>query len=65
MGENVWDTSKFPIKVWNNQVPRNVGAQVLEPQEYKPHKGKWEEDVNGDRWSSSVNNTNWDTYEQR
>ena len=49
------DTTEYPIVRWNPQVPRNVGAKTLEPQEYEPHYGQWETQSNGDSWAKDVN----------
>ena len=41
MGENLTE-SKFPITVWNTQVPRNVpGTTVCPAEEYEPKMSMW------------------------
>jgi hypothetical protein len=60
MGENI-TKSRFPIKVWNEQVQRNVGATQCPAQEYEPHTERWGEPesdgVGPDAGLRSVNNT--------
>ena len=65
MGENL-TKSKFPIRVWNTQVPRNVpGAKVCPAEEYVPKLSMWggNEGVPGvkpDAGLYSTNNTDRD-----
>ena len=60
MGENLTN-SKFPIKVWNGQIPRNVGATKCPSGEYESKTTGWGEPEKGgvgaDAGLRSVNNT--------
>jgi hypothetical protein len=42
MGDNLAE-SEFPIKVWNEQVPRNVGATQVPAEEYDSKMTRWGE----------------------
>lgn len=42
MGDNI-TKSEFPIKVWNEQVPRNVGATQVPAEEYDSKMTRWGE----------------------
>ena len=42
MGDNLAE-SEFPIKVWNEQVPRNVGATQVPAEEYESKMTRWGE----------------------
>ena len=42
MGDNI-TKSEFPIKVWNEQVPRNVGATQVPAEEYESKMTRWGE----------------------
>ena len=42
MGDNL-AKSEFPIKVWNEQVPRNVGATQVPAEEYESKMTRWGE----------------------
>ncbi len=42
MGENLAN-SEFPIKVWNSQIPRNVGATQVPAEEYESKMTRWGE----------------------
>ena len=42
MGDNL-AKSEFPIKVWNEQVPRIVGATQVPAQEYESKMTRWGE----------------------
>ncbi len=63
MGENLTN-SEFPIKVWNDQVPRNVGATKCLTGEYESQLQLWGEHEKGtigaDAGLLSVNNTDKD-----
>ena len=63
MGENLLE-SKFPIKVWNDQVPHNVPATKIPAQEYESKRVRWGEpegiNLGADAWSKTVNNTDLD-----
>ena len=60
MGENL-TKSDFPIKVWNDQIPRDVGATQLPTEEYDSKVTRWGVPEKGgtgaDAWASTVNNT--------
>jgi hypothetical protein len=60
MGENI-TKSRFPIKVWNEQVQRNVGATQCPAEEYKSKTTGWGEPEKGgvgaDAGLRSVNST--------
>ena len=60
MGENLAN-SEFPIKVWNSQIARNVGATQVPAEEYKSKMTRWGEPEKGgvgaDAGLRSVNNT--------
>ena len=63
MGENIADTD-FPIVVWNDMIPRNVGATQCPAQEYEPHTERWGEpegmNLGSDVGLASNNNTDRD-----
>ena len=68
MGENI-TKSRFPIKVWNEQVKRDVGATKCPAQEYQPHAERWGEPVPhgvgpdaGLRWVNNTDDTRVDTF---
>jgi len=42
MGENL-AKSEFPIKVWNSQITRNVGATQVPAEEYESKMTRWGE----------------------
>lgn len=42
MGEKI-NSTEYPIRVWNNKVPRNVGATQVPAEEYEPHTERWGE----------------------
>jgi len=42
MGDNL-AKSEFPIKVWNEQIPRNVGATQVPAEEYESKMTRWGE----------------------
>ena len=46
MGENL-ATSEFPIRVWNGQIPRNVGATQVPAGEYESRVTRWGEPEKG------------------
>jgi hypothetical protein len=60
MGENI-TKSRFPIKVWNEQVQRNVGATQCPAEEYQSKTTGWGEPEKGgvgaDAGLRSVNST--------
>ena len=60
MGENL-ATSEFPIRVWNEQIPRNVGATQIPAEEYESRVTRWGEPEKGgvgaDAGLRSVNRT--------
>ncbi len=63
MGDNL-AKSEFPIKVWNEQIPRNVGATQVPAEEYQSKMTRWGEpegmNLGPDVGLASVNNTDWD-----
>ncbi len=60
MGDNL-AKSEFPIKVWNEQIPRNVGATQVPAEEYQSKTTGWGEPEKGgvgpDAGLRSINNT--------
>lgn len=42
MGQNL-TKSEFPIRVWNDQIPRNVGATQVPAEEYESKTTRWGE----------------------
>ena len=42
MNTNIVNTD-FPIVVWNDMIPRNVGATQVPAEEYEPHTERWGE----------------------
>ena len=42
MGQNL-TKSDFPIRVWNDQIPRNVGATQVPAEEYESKMTRWGE----------------------
>jgi len=42
MGQNL-AKSDFPIRVWNDQIPRNVGATQVPAEEYESKMTRWGE----------------------
>ncbi len=63
MGDNL-AKSELPIKVWNEQIPRNVGATKCPAEEYQSKMTRWGEpegmNLGPDVGLASVNNTDWD-----
>ena len=63
MNTNIVNTD-FPIVVWNDMIPRNVGATQVPTEEYEPHTERWGEpegmNLGPDVGLASVNNTDWD-----
>jgi len=63
MGDNL-AKSEFPIKVWNEQIPRNVGATQVPAEEYESKMTRWGEpegmNLGADVWAGTVNNTDKD-----
>ena len=61
--------SDFPIVVWNDLIPRNVGAAQCLAGEYEPHTGRWGEPEQcgvgadaGLRWVNNTDDTRADTF---
>ena len=61
--------SEFPIIVWNNRVPRDVGATQVPAEGYEPHTERWGEPEPdgvgpdaGLRWVNNTDDTRVDTF---
>ena len=60
MGENI-NSTEYPIRVWNNKVPRNVGATQVPARGYESKTTGWgapeKGGVGADAGLRSINNT--------
>ena len=61
--------SDFPIVVWNDLIPRSVGAVWCPVGEYEHHTGRWGEPEQhgvgpdaGLRWANNTDDTRVDTF---